>query len=296
MTIQNLSDKSQSQRERLYFIDFRLFFLGKLNRQDLTNRFGIKEAAATRDITEYRKLKPDNIQYDHNEKSYLKLPRFSPLFEYDPQQALFSLSGKLVDDFTSVRNPLITCESLEQLVEPPDIEILSVLSNAIYLSKAITIEYHSLSSGKTSRELVPFALIDNGLRWHIRGFDRKRKHFGDFVLTRITKARIIESVPLENENREFDIQWNRIVELELVPHPRINRPRAIELDHKMQDGMFKLNVRAALAGYLLRRMNVDCSPDHSLVGDEYQLWLRNSLALYGVENLKIAPGHKSPDD
>ncbi len=292
MTTPTLSDKSQSQRERLYFIDFRLFFLGKLNRQDVIDRFGIKEAAATRDLAEYKNLKPSNTRYDHNEKSYLKLSSFSPLFHYDSKQVLSSLSGSLGDDFGGVHKPLISCESLLQFLEYPDINILSVLTNAIYQSQAVTIEYHSLSSGKSSRELVPFALIDNGLRWHIRGYDRKRDRFGDFVLTRITKAETNEAVPLENETKEFDIQWNRIVELELVPHPNLDHPKAIELDLKMKDGVFGMNVRAALAGYLLRRLNVDCSSDHSLTGKEYHLWLKNTPALYGVKNLKIAPGYK----
>jgi len=50
-------------------------------------------------------------------------------------------------------------------------------------------------------------------------------------------------------------------------------------------------VRAAVAGYVLRRWNVDCTEDHNLKGDEYHLWLRNRQALYGVQNLMLAPGY-----
>ena len=50
-------------------------------------------------------------------------------------------------------------------------------------------------------------------------------------------------------------------------------------------------VRAAMAGYLLRRWNVDCTEDHGLKGTEYHLWLRNRQALYGVTNLVLAPGY-----
>lgn len=55
--------------------------------------------------------------------------------------------------------------------------------------------------------------------------------------------------------------------------------------------MLKVNVRAAVAGYVLRRWNVDCSETHELVGAEYHLWLHNRQTLYGVENLVIAPGY-----
>ena len=71
----------------------------------------------------------------------------------------------------------------------------------------------------------------------------------------------------------------------------------VEMDYAMSDGMLKANVRAAAAGYVLRRWNVNCTEDHSLKGAEYHLWLKNWQALYGVDNLVIAPesllSHKS---
>lgn len=62
----------------------------------------------------------------------------------------------------------------------------------------------------------------------------------------------------------------------------------------MPNGVLKVKVRAANAGYMLRRGTVDCSPDHSLEGPEYALWLRDSLALYGANNAYLAPGYKDP--
>jgi hypothetical protein len=62
------------------------------------------------------------------------------------------------------------------------------------------------------------------------------------------------------------------------------------MDYGMINCLLNLNVRAALAGYLLRRWNVDCTEAASLKGGEYQLWLRNRVTLYGAENLILAPG------
>ena len=59
----------------------------------------------------------------------------------------------------------------------------------------------------------------------------------------------------------------------------------------MKDGILTVNVLAAVAGYVLRRWNVDCSEDHHLDGAEVHLWLRNRPTLYGVEGLVIAPGY-----
>jgi hypothetical protein len=91
-----------------------------------------------------------------------------------------------------------------------------------------------------------------------------------------------------------DIQWTRIVELELVPHPDQPRPEITEMDYGMRDGVLRMKLRAATAGYILRKWSVDCSPDHSLRGYEFRLWLRDHLALYGVKNAVLAPGYAAP--
>jgi hypothetical protein len=54
-------------------------------------------------------------------------------------------------------------------------------------------------------------------------------------------------------------------------------PELAALDFPMTDGVLRVRARAALAGYVLRRWNVDCSPDHGLRGPEYSLWLRDPL-------------------
>lgn len=79
-----------------------------------------------------------------------------------------------------------------------------------------------------------------------------------------------------------------------VPHPRLAHPEIIEMDYGMTDGSIRMRVRAAVAGYMLRHWRVDCSPDHHLQDEPYRLWLRDPLALYGVENAKLAPGYQAP--
>jgi hypothetical protein len=97
-----------------------------------------------------------------------------------------------------------------------------------------------------------------------------------------------------HERSDQDIQWTRIVELELVPHPDQPRPEITEMDYSMQGGVLRMKLRAATAGYILRKWSVDCSPDHSLRGHEYRLWLKDHLALYGAKNAVLAPGYVIP--
>src|SRR5206468_2772439 len=118
----------------------------------------------------------------------------------------------------------------------------------------LRIEYHSISSGCTEREILPFALIDTGLRWHVRAFDRKSQEFRDFVITRIKYPVVLKDQPVAaHETSDQDIQWARIVELELVPHPDQPRPEIAEMDYGMRDGVLRMKLRAATAGYMLRK-------------------------------------------
>ena len=140
---------------------------------------------------------------------------------------------------------------------------------------------------------MPFALADNGSRWHVRAYDRRSHEFCDFVLGRVADARFVDGPIADAERPDQDIQWNRIVELELVPHPaNMRNPDTIESEYGMSEGKLVTRVRAALVGYMLRRWNVDCTLDHSLKGGENHLWLKNRQALYGVTNLVLAPGYK----
>lgn len=290
-----LDDISQAQQERLFHIDFKLRFLGTVNRNDLVNRFGIKAAAATRDISLYKELAPKNLIYDTKAKAYIEADTFNPLFNHQASQTLAALCYGLGDDHVSVNTPLVSSETPTQL-NFPNLDVLAKVTKAIHQSKALNIYYRSLSSGLSQRDIVPFALVDNGLRWHVRAFDRKRKQFKDFVLNRIEKPKLLSSPIETRETKEEDIQWNRMVEMHIVPHPNLKHPETIEAEYAMIKGVLRVQIRAAVAGYVLRRWNVDCSKKHTLMGPEFQLWLKNTQTLYGVENLAIAPGYQELQD
>jgi hypothetical protein len=290
-TIQNLS---QAQRERLAYIEFRLYFLGEARRQDLIQRFGIAPAVSTRDFAHYKEIFPNNIAFDNKSKSYVYGENFSPAFEHLPERVLSALTQGFGDGVNPVGGALLTCE-LPLLLNHPSIAILAPVARAIHQQKAIRLKYQSHTSGASKREIVPFALVNDGLRWHVRAFNRKDQDFRDFVLTRMAETSVIDDNSVQkHELPSADIQWNRIVELDLVPHPNQKRPEVVIGDFGMTDGVLQIKVRAAVAGYVLRHWIVDCTNDHSLEGLEYRLWLRNYLALYGVSSALFAPGYKTP--
>lgn len=293
MTPGKLADLTQPQRDRLAFIELRAWFLGEIGRQDLVSRFGIQSAAATRDLALYKELAPSNIYYDARAKCYIPSTQLTPLFDFAPERVMSWLTQGFGDGEPTQLKAWIASEIPSRLALP-NLSTLSCITQAIHREIPLLIEYHSLSSGQTEREIVPFALIDNGLRWHVRAFDRKTQEFRDFVITRIRHPAQMKSFEVRpHERSDQDIQWTRIVELELVPHPTQPRPEVTEMDYGMQEGTLKMKLRAATAGYILRRWSVDCSPDHSLEGPEYRLWLKDHLAIYGVKSAVLAPGYNT---
>lgn len=298
MQLEKLNEISQTQKERIFHIDFRLFFLGTVTRNDLVSRFGIKEAAATRDLALYREIAPDNLEYDAVAKQYVSTESFRATFRHSAEHALMALTTGIGDDSIGDHQPLVWCNIPPQL-SVPNVDVLARVSSGIHQKRPVDIVYHSTTSGQTTRTIIPFSLISNGLRWHVRAFDRKSGEFRDFVLTRMDSATIQDNDVSPHESKESDIQWNRIVELELVPHPNpknLAHPETIARDFHMEEGVLRLQVRAAVAGYLLRQWNIDCSEDHSLKGREYQLCLCNHPTLYGVKSAFLAPGYLKVDN
>lgn len=289
-----LSELTHKQLERLSYIDLRLYFLGDIGRQDLMKRFGIAPAMATRDFGLYRDLFPNNISFDGRKKTYVTGSFFKPGFPHIPERVLTALSQGFGDGANPAGEALIRCE-LPTALNRPNLDVLAPVTRAIHRRQVISLSYHSHTSGLSEREIVPFAMVNDGLRWHARAFDRKSREFRDFVFTRMEGTKVVENSTIErHETMQADDQWNRIVDIDLIPHPAQKSPDIIERDFGMSHGVKHVRVRAANAGYILRHWQVDCSPDRSLTGPEYMLCLKDPLALYGVKNAFLAPGYKRP--
>lgn len=290
----SLDELNQAQRERLAFVEFRLWFLGDVRRPDLIDRFGIAPAVATRDLATYRELAPENIDFDGRRKVYVPTTNFQPLFEHAPERVLQALSRGFGEGIGKASAGFLLCEFPLRLNQP-SLFVLAVITRAIHQKRVVQLTYHSLNTGSSRREVIPFALVDSGHRWHARVFDRKSQEFRDLVITRMEKPVLLESSAISpNEQASQDIQWSRIVSLELVPHPDQVRPEIVARDFGIKNGSLVLNVRAAIAGYVLQQWNVDCSADHHLEPARYRLWLKDALVLYGVQNAVLAPGYQAP--
>jgi hypothetical protein len=159
----NVAGFNQTQRERLAFLEMRAFFTGELRRGDIESRFGIKPAAASRDLSAYREAAPANLDYDAASRCYRPTEGFKALFDFQPQRVLTWLLEGFGDGLDLGIKQAAPCEGPGHLVKP-DLEVLGAVTRALCAKTALRITYLSLSSGSKRREIVPVALADNGLR------------------------------------------------------------------------------------------------------------------------------------
>lgn len=291
-----LQQYSHAQRERLAYIDFSLEFYGSIARGELMAYFDTAVASSTRDFTLYRELAANNLILRHEDKRYYRTDTFQALFNHDSRAALSILANGFGDGVTADQAGYRFCEETPDLTVPPQ-SILATLSRAISQKQAVQLTYLSLSSGSSERVIIPHVIVNNGQRWHIRGYCRSRRQFRDFVCTRMTEVCLNETPVEPHEQQLADIEWNHMLSLELVPHPNLQHPEAIALDFGMlrenNQPIRRISIRAARAGYLLRHWQVDCSQDHRLPANEHHLWLRNSNIIQLCTNAALAPGHKA---
>ncbi|MDY7580093.1 WYL domain-containing protein [Herbaspirillum sp. RTI4] len=284
---------SAAQRERLAYIEFRLWFLGEVSRMDVLQRFGIATAAGTRDLVLYQELAPGNVAYIKKRHCYL--PTFKPLFQHQVQRVLSALTSGFGDGERDTGNSLLPHDVPARLNQP-QLAPLAMVTRAIHGGYPLKLKYYSMKRGLSEREIIPHALVDSGLRWHVRAYDRSKQEFRDLVLTRMEKiSPLKERDPrtevLPQECQLADVHWQRLLNMSFIPHPGHPHPESIMRDYGMTHGQLSVQVRAANAGHVLRQWQVDCSPDASLQGPEFRLRLTDLRLLDDLDNAVLAPGY-----
>jgi hypothetical protein len=252
----NLRNIRWGAEQRLEFIEFKLYWEGKLNRGDLRNFFGISNPQASADIGKYIEIAPLNIDYDKSSKCYFATPNFKPmLITPDAEQYLSQFCSS--PEITQRKDSIVAVDILKLPERRIESEVLRKVIKAIKFGKALQIEYQSMSRPEsTSRWITPHALGFDGLRWHVRSFCHNDIKFKDFLLGRII------SIKGEKHHRvdvSLDEEWHQFVYIKIGPHPGLTRGQKeiIERDYGMNDGMVTIHVRAALVFYLIRQLRLE---------------------------------------
>ena len=290
----NLSEFNHAQRERLAFIEFNLQFMGKLARADLVNHFQIGLASCSRDLTLYRELAPHNMVLKHETKQYFRTEKFKPIFEHHPETILSSLCRGFGDGLSQSISPSIQCIDGIRVIHPNSV-VIATLMRAINNCHAVSCNYISSSVGESSRIIVPHSLANNGQNWYVRAYDEKSKKFSDFTCKRLENITEIEQTIGVSQAGLLDKKWNNIINIELVVHPSVRHPKAVELDFDMINGLLQLEIREALLSHLIRHWNVDCSLDANRQSNNSRLWLKNIDDLSDIDCLKVSPENEGSE-
>ena len=269
-------------RQRLQFIEIMAYYNGSISRSMLAKAYGISDPAATKDLKLYNDLAPGNLEYNPSLFSFVPSVNFDEVFaDLSPHTVLNMFAQNLLSvDNPSGSEPIygISVEDIPFPVRLPPKSVLAPLIQAMKNTKQLQVKYHSLSldnGQQPDRIIEPHALVNNGLRWHVRAYDHDHYDFRDFVLSRFTATEKLDSDAESSQN--YDDEWTEFTTLELQPHPNLSSKQrlALSYDYDMQNDVIEINVRRALVGYLLQQMKVDTTADFSLNPNAYQLIVGN---------------------
>ncbi len=247
--------------KRLKFIEFRLFWEGKVNRSDLAKFFRISIPQASADIKAYLELAPDNMTYNKSAKTYLASPDFKPLLHHPHANRYLSqvrfVTEKIMPESSSWLGWTPPHDFLPTIVRHVDPQTLRIILQAIHSQTSVKVRYQSISGGEALwRQLSPHALGSDGMRWHVRAWCHLKKRYRDFVFARILE---IEKTNEAAYPADQDWQWNEVFMAKIGPNPKLGEGerKAIELDYGMHDGVLEIGVRLALWRYMERQLRLD---------------------------------------
>ena len=266
------------QRQRLTLLEATVFWSGEVSTGALLQHFGISRVQASKDLTLYQSLYPDNIRYDRNLKRYVITDLFKAGFMQGTAREFLQIlqiptdgnAGALV----ALADNLPKVELLEPAFRLVQQNVLQAINQAIVSRKEVLVNYQSMSRAETAElRLSPHTLVFDGLRWHARCYSATHGEYRDFVLARMSTAQLLAAA--EHEADE-DALWQKIITVKIGPHPGLSptQKNAIALDYGMVDGVLARKIRAALTPYFLLSMRIG-SDDMQRKPMEQQIVLLN---------------------
>jgi len=280
-TFKGPADIKWNTRQRLQYIEIMAFYTGVVTRSDVARSFGLSDAAATKDLKLYGQLAPDNLIYVHSVFGFVPTDTFQPMFaDLEPATVLPLIAANLASSGGPTEESRLYDIPMEELPLPvrlPDRHVCAQVLRAVKQRKQLSVVYKSMSDRDESdpRVIEPHSLINTGLRWHVRAYSQDTYDFRDFVLSRFVAAELLDEDA--ESSAKYDDDWVEPITLQLAPHPGLKQRKqeSLLIDYRAVDGIIELDVRRALIGYLLHRLSVDTTADHSMNPNAYQLVLVN---------------------
>lgn len=257
------NEKGVQKAERMLFIDFRLRFIGTISRRDISEQFGIMDAAATREISDYRELAEANVKYSHKLRANAILDTYKPVFDISAEKAL-SMLGNGFNKNLLFEDPLAPYQRVGIFPTRLDVDLVAKITRAMSAKVGVKCRYLTSNSDNTGyRTLFPTAIFYDGKTWMFRAFHKESEGFKNFHFIRLDATEILEDEPAPHHATiEADGDWNTKLPLTLKLHPNLTDRKEIVvrndfgLDDKDEFTYFE---RAALIYYLIENWSIDVS-------------------------------------
>lgn len=219
---------------RLAFIDFRIFYTGFLSRIDIMNEFDVSEITATRIISEYKKIRENNISYDTKSKRFVLTEQmYHPLVNIGAEDALKMLAEGFDKNKIIRGRNIINFEYIGFIPAPLNREYVAIITRAIFNQNKISVKYNSATSkNEGDRTLSPLVILFDGRNWMFRAYHEdsdtniKYKNFNFARLLNVKK----KDDSIDHEfSLDYDDLWNLNLPLELKINPEFNEIKKDEI-------------------------------------------------------------------
>jgi hypothetical protein len=269
-------------RKRLHYLEFKLFWEGRVNRGDLKDAFGISTPQASTDIAKYQALAPNNMSYNPSGKFYVPAEEFRPVIITPTADAYFSevLYPSFGDSSSSSWDEYIgVVPSPNRIV---DESILRKIVQCIKNKQKIAVDYRSFKHPESEylRWISPHAFGSDGFRWHVRAYCHNDNKFKDYVLGRIVT--VLDTSDTEIE-ANLDEQWFSYIDVVIGPNPKLSddQKAIVAMDYGMANGRLTLRCKIALLWYLLKKLGLDAK-GAECAGEEQHIVLINQEEISSV--------------
>lgn len=272
--MQGFANVAFAQRQRFHFIETLALWDGTVQRERVSESFGVAPTQVTRDFTAYREQCPNNLAYNNQLKVYQPTPQFRPVLATgDPEEYLALLRSGIQAKTVKQLPSLGLHPNLAQHASLPSPrarvlpEVLRQVLFAIQRAHGLKAFYHSMETAKpAARILWPHALFFSGEWWYLRAFDEKRQAFRSFALQRFDEALAFRGSNATTVAE--DEEWNSTVEIIVTPDARLTdaQQKLVARDFGMTRDVlgwaWKAQIKKCLVGYFAALYWLDVRSDY----------------------------------
>lgn len=251
-------------RQRLEFIDFRLFWEGRINRADLMSWFRISPQQASTDLDRYAEIAVGSMEYDRVLKTFVRAPGYRPTFIATMHNRhlmqLQAMRLRWLEAGQTYFGALPSFEVVSLAHAPVKEDVLMAVVDAIRLGQELDVEYWSMSDKPAGvRRLAPHAIAYSDRRWHARCWNAENSDFRDFNLTRMERA----SSPRPRQvNPAHDLEWHTVATMRIAANPRLSEhdKEAVRREYNIAGEVHEVKTRLALLFYYRQAYRLDAAP------------------------------------